>query len=406
MRTGTVRLLGLGFLHARPAGATTVPATALSSIIAAVAALPADLPRPKPVDLLAALAEVPDPRKKRGIRHRLAAVLAVAICAVLGGSRSYAAIAEWGADLHAAERLRLGLGRREISERTIGRLLSRVDPEALSMVLCGWVAARCARPEHGPRQIAVDGKTARGARGPDGRAVHLLGALDVTSGAVLGQVPVDGKHNEITAFPQLLKGIDIAGALITADAMHTQRSHVEYLHSRGAHWLLIVKGNQPTRHTQLKALPWREVPITDRQTGKAHGRVENRTLQVAEIDAGIDFPHAKLAIRCIRVRKPRGARRQTETIYAITDLSWYQINPIQIADALRRHWHIENRLHWIRDVVFAEDLSQIRTGHGPAVMAALRNLAISMHRLTGADNIAERCRHVARNAVRAVELVT
>ena len=382
-----------------------MPATALSSICTAVAAIPASVPRPAPTDLLQTLAQVPDPRKRRGIRHGFAGILAVAVCAVLGGARSYAAITEWGADLPLTVRMRLGLRRRAMSERTMGRALGQVDAQALSLALCGWVASRCPTPEHGHRLIAVDGKTARGARGPDGRAVHLLGALDVTSGAVLGQVAVDGNHNEITAFPQLLKGIDIAGALITADALHTQRGHVTYLHERGAHWILVVKGNQPTLHAQLKALPWRDVPVGAASTGKSHGRAEKRTFKVAEVTAGLAFPHARLAIKIVRTRQPHGARRQTETTYAITDLTWDQITPNQIADALRRHWHIENRLHWVRDVTFAEDDSQVRTGNGPEVMAALRNFAISVHRLAGATNIAKQCRHVSRHPARALKLI-
>jgi len=357
-------------------------------------------------DLLTTLGAVPDPRARRGVRHALVSVLAVAVCAVLGGARSFVALAEWGADLPAGARSRLGLGRRVISESTIRRVLGSLDADVLSTVLCGWVAARVRAPEQGPRQIAVDGKTARGARRGDERAVHLLGAIDVTGGAVLGQVEVEGKHNEITAFPQLTNRIDVAGALITADAMHTQRGHVEHLRERGAHWLLIVKGNQPTLHAQVRALPWSGVPTADVSTDKGHGRIERRALKIVEVTDGLEFPHAALAIKCVRTRGRVGRPRHSETIYAITDLSWHQIAPAMIADALRAHWHIENRLHWVRDVTFAEDHSQIRTGSGPAVMAALRNLAISLHRLTGATNIAARCRHISKHPNRALNMIT
>lgn len=383
-----------------------MPATALSEIRTALPVMPPGVAGPAPTDLLSVLAEVPDPRRRRGVRHRLSVILAVAVCAVLGGARSYTAIAEWGADnLPPAVRLRLGLGRRVISETTIRRVLQAIDADALSVAVCAWVATRCPAPAHGFRQVAIDGKTARGARTPDG-AVHLLAAFDVTTGAVLGQTQVDGKSNEITAFIPLCKAIGVGEVLLTADAMHTQRDHVEHLHTAGAHWLLIVKGNQPKLHAQLKALPWGQVPVAWAESGKAHGRVEKRTLKIVEVASGIAFPHAQLAIKIVRTRAPRGGRRHSETVYAITDLTWHQITPDGIAEALRNHWHIENRLHWVRDVTFAEDLSQIRTGNGPAVMAVLRNLVISLHRLAGAENIAQECRHIGRDPVRALNLIT
>ncbi len=355
-------------------------------------------------ELLAALAAVPDPRAARGVRHRIGPILAVGVCAVLAGARSFVAIAEWAADLPPGVRLRLGLGRRTASESTIRRVLQRVDPDALDATLSRWLVARASPPGHGPRVIAIDGKTVRGARTETGQ-VHLLAAFEVTNGVVLGQVQVDGKSNEITAFCPLLQGIEIAGALITADAMHTQRGHADYLHERGAHYLLTVKANQPNLHNALRALPWKDVPVAGQSREVGHGRAETRTLKVVAVAAGISFPNAALALRMTRRRRVGTGRWTVETIYAITDLSWHQINPAEIAEAMRRHWDIENRLHWIRDVTFAEDHSQVRTGHGPAVMATFRNFAISRHRLGGATNIAAACRHVARHPARAVQLI-
>ena len=130
----------------------------------------------------------------------------------------------------------------------------------------------------------------------------------------------------------------------------------------------------------------------------AVGRTESRSLKLAAIDShdtAIKFPHARLAIQVIRRRKPLSSKKwHTETVYAITDLDYHQIRADELADALRGHWSIENRLHWVRDVTFAEDHSQIRTGNGPAVMAVLRNLVISLHRLAGTDNIAQECRRI------------
>jgi predicted transposase YbfD/YdcC len=266
------------------------------------------------------------------------------------------------------------------------------------------VAASAAAPV---RVVAVDGKSARGARGPDGRATHLLAAFDQANGVVLGQTVVDGKTNEINACAPLLERINLAGALITADALHTQHRHAEYLLGRGAHYVLTVKGNQPSLHRQLAALPWDQIPAVDLTRDKGHGRVESRSLTLAAVSTGIGFPHARLAIQLTRRRRSStSCRWRTEAVYAITDMGCDRLRPDQLADVIRGHWGIENRLHWIRDVVFAEDHSQIRTGTGPAVMATLRNLAVSLHRLTGAANIAAACRHVSRHPNRILPLLT
>jgi len=292
-------------------------------------------------------------------------------------------------------------------------VLQRTDPEQLDEVLSRWVAARTRPAESPPRSparrpvIAVDGKTARGAHLGEGRAVHLLGALDTATGVVLGQSVVDGKTNEINAFSPLLDRIDIAGVIVTADAMHTQRGHVSYLLGRGAHYLLTVKGNQPTLHSQLRNLPWKSVPAVDLTMNKGHGRVESRSVKITSISAGIAFPGAAQAIQITRRRRSfTSTRWSIETVYLITDLTPEQTTPAELADALRAHWGIENRLHWVRDVTFAEDLSQIRTGHGPAVMASLRNLAINVHRQAGAANIAAASRRVSRHPNRVLPLIT
>ena len=378
---------------------------------------------------MAALATVPDPRFRRGIRHRLVSVLALAVCAVLAGARSYVAIAEWAHDLPLGVRIRLGLTIRRAtpSESAIRRLLQKVDPQVLDQVVSNWLITRsagtgCPSPEPArigasptPRRcrraIAVDGKSARGARHGDGRAVHLLAAFEVGTGIVVGQSVVDGKSNEITAFTPLLDRVDIADAIITADALHTQDEHARYLRQRGAHYVFIVKGNRPKLHQQLAGLPWCDIPAVDSCHDAGHGRRETRTLRLTAVrnavTGGILFPNAQLAIQIVRRRRLTNNRRcHTETVYAVTDLSWQQIRAEQLADVIREHWHVENRLHWIRDVTFAEDLSQIRTGHGPANMAVLRNLALSRHRIAGATNIAAACRHVGRHPNRVLPLLT
>jgi predicted transposase YbfD/YdcC len=362
---------------------------------------------PVPGDLFAALASVEDPRARRGVRHGFVTVVAIGVCAVLAGAQTFTAIAEWAHDLTPAVRIRLGLGRTAPSESTIRRVLQAVDAEALDGAVSAWLMTRSAPLATGLRMIAIDGKSARGARGPDGRVVHLLAAFDHVSGVVLGQTVVDGKTNEINAFAPLLDRIDIIGAIITADALHTQHRHADYLIGRDAHYVLTVKRNQPSLHRQLAALPWAQIPTVDLTHDKGHGRIESRSMKLAAVPAGIGFPHAHLAIQLTRRRRsPTSRKWHTETVYAITDMTWSEIRADRIAEAIRGHWSIENRLHWVRDVVFAEDHSQIRAGTGPAVMATLRNLAVSLHRLTGATNIAATCRHVSRHPNRVLPLLT
>jgi len=207
-------------------------------------------------------------------------------------------------------------------------------------------------------------------------------------------------------------GVDLTGVVITADALHTQHRHAHDLRGHGAHYVFIVKDNQPSLHTQLAGLPWRQIPLAHTSDDRGHGRIETRTLQLTAIHgpagAGIEFPHAQLAVRVTRRRRPltSNGRWSTETVHAITSLGFADLHPHQLAEIIRGQWRIENQLHWVRDVSYAEDHSQIRTGTGPATMAVLRNFAISRHRLAGATNIAHACRTTNRHPLRALDLLT
>jgi predicted transposase YbfD/YdcC len=356
---------------------------------------------------LAVLAQVPDPRKRRGVRHRISAVLGIAVCAVLAGARSYVAIAEWAADADPVTLAELGGGPVAACESSFRRTLQRLDADALDDAVGGWAQARTAPEPGSRRRVAVDGKTLRGSAADAEPGRHLLAAFDHVHGVVLGQVDVDAKTNEIPMFATLLDRIELTAAIVTADAMHAQRDHAEYLARRGAHYLLTVKRNQPSLHAQLAALPWRAVPVADEVRDRGHGRAERRTLKVTAVAAGLLFPHAAQALQIVRRRRPlhRRKRWSTETVYAITSLNATSANPADLADIIRGHWTIEDRLHWVRDVTYDEDRSQIRTGNGPRVMASLRNLAITILRLTGATNISEALRRHARRPNRPLKTI-
>jgi predicted transposase YbfD/YdcC len=363
--------------------------------------------------LLDGLASITDPRQRRGRRHALGAVLAVAVAAVLAGARSLVAIGEWAADAPQPVLAALGVRGdplrgvyRPPGEATVRRVLARVDPDALDLVLGRWLADQQPPPAWSARRaVAVDGKTLRGSGHHPNPQVHLLAVMDHTSRAVLAQADVDGKTNEIARFRPLLDGLDLTDTVITADALHTQREHAEWLVAvKHAAYLLIVKGNQPTLHQQLKDLPWRDIPVADHTRDRGHGRAEIRRLQVTTI-AGLDFPHAAQAIRITRRVRPLTSRRwRTVTVYAVTSLTAAQASPGRLADWIRGHWGIE-ALHHIRDTTFAEDASQVRTGNAPRAMASLRNLAIGILRLHGYRNIAGALRRNARDPTRPLILL-
>jgi predicted transposase YbfD/YdcC len=173
--------------------------------------------------------------------------------------------------------------------------------------------------------------------------------------------------------------------------------------------VLIVKRNQPHLHARLAALPWRDVPLASETRERGHGRTEHRTLKVTAVAAGLGFPHAAQAVRVVRRRRlsTRNGKKKwsRETVYAITSLTAVQVSPAGLAGIIRGHWAIEDRLHWIRDVTYDEDRSQIRTGNGPRIMAALRNLAITILRLTGHASIAAALRHHARRPGRPIQTI-
>ncbi len=221
-----------------------------------------------PAGLLQTLAQVPDPRKPRGIRHGLPAVLAVALAAVVAGSRSFVAIAEWAADASPEVLSQLGMSPKVPSESTIRRCLQRLAPDQLDQLFVAWTWLHTSEIS-GRRVIAFDGKTLRGARDAAGNLVHLLAGLCQSTGTVLAQLAVGAKTNEIPMLPKLLDTLDITGVVITADALHCQRDTAAYIVGRGGHYILTVKDNQPTLRKRLKNLPWKQIPVLD--TSTEHG---------------------------------------------------------------------------------------------------------------------------------------
>src|SRR4051795_8296183 len=415
-------------------------------------ALPADLPAHLTASLVAdlaagdamttsslgaALAAVPDLRGRRGRRHELTGVLAIAACACLSGATSYVAISEWAAAQGRAvlDCLDEQPCRRSLPcEATLRRCLQGTDAPALDAAVDGWGGTRLAGQQSPAahavdrvllpspadrRVIAVEGKTLRGSAprstpeqvavaGSGGGRTHLVAACDHASGVTLGQVacsPESGRGGELAAAQTLATALDerglLADSVFTADAGFTARELAAELRSRGAHWILRVKGNQKTLHARLKALPWADVPEAARVRSVGHGRVESRTIRVIDLAGSSDghgefFPRRAQALKIVRRRRTRRGRWSVQTVYAITSLDARAADPALLACWVRGHWRIEGGLHWVRDVTFGEDHSQIRTDNGPQNVAALRTLAINALRLAGHTNIAAGLRQHAR----------
>jgi predicted transposase YbfD/YdcC len=359
-------------------------------------------------DLREHLIGVPDPRARRGVRHTFMSILLVAASAVLGGARSFIAIGEWAGDAPQHVLKTLGARRDRHRDRyqapdeaTLRRALQAVDGELLDTAIGAWLSGLASTVT----AIAVDGKTLRGTCDETGQGVHLLAAMTHDDGIVVSQQEVDGKTNEITRFQPLLT-VDLAGVVVTADAIHTQRSHASYLvEERGADYVLIVKANQPNLFTQLDSLNWDTTPLhTHENTG--HGRIERRTIQVQPAPANIDFPHVAQVFLIERyVTEITTGKNSAIAVLGITSCDTTKADAPQIATHTRKHWHIENKLHYVRDVTYSEDASRTRTHNGPRIMASLRNLAISTLRLTGKTNIAAALRHNARDHTRPLQLL-
>jgi predicted transposase YbfD/YdcC len=326
------------------------------------------------------------------------------------------------------------------SEKTLRSVLGRLDPAELSAAGFAYLksllpdkhvvpaplmpdggaereqrrahqaAARADPVRRRRRAIAVDGKCLRGARRPDGSRVFVLSAVRHGDGITLASREIGAKTNEIPEFQPLLDQVDdadLAGTVITADALHAQHAHAAYLHQRGAHYLLTIKNNQRGQARQLHRLPWKEVPVIHRDDARGHGRHEQRHVQVVTVD-GLLFPHARQVLRIQRRRRLYGAKKwSSETVYAITDLPAEQADAAEIAAWARGHWTVENTVHWVRDVVFGEDKSQVRTRNTPAVLAAVRDLIRGALTLAGYVNTAAgRRAHTERHRVLALYGIT
>ncbi len=397
--------------------------------------------------LVERLETVTDPRDPRGIRHSFASTLVLIACATLAGHKSLVAISEWCDSSSQEVLVRLGARvspqsglRIPPSYATIRRAGMSVDPDEFDLIVNTWAAEQADRrnPRHtqaGPRGaesgdepedeeptpgeagpggdlvgIAVDGKALRGAKRGDGTQVQLLGALRHDTGTVIGQANVDNdKTNEIRSFAPLLGSIGLTGRVVTADALHTQREAASLVVGRGGHFVFGVKENQPKLWSAaIDAAESVDIDKPQHETcQRAHGRIDRHRIWAVPVPASVTFPHAATFVVLERESSTLGdVRTSIETRYYVTDLTPAQASPQHLLRLVRGHWSIES-LHWVRDMTFDEDRSQVRTGTLPRVLATLRNLAISAIRYASSRsvNVAAATRQLAREPDRALDLL-
>jgi predicted transposase YbfD/YdcC len=365
------------------------------------------------------LEALPDPRSPRGRIYPLACLVAIALCAfTAAGNDRLTAVGQWISRASQQDLARLRApwdpmaGRyRAPDEKTIRVVLDRLDPRALARALLGprpggrrpgglprasvrgYRARRAARQAQELargrlRAVAVDGKTCRGARRGDGTRVHLLGVAE-HGGRLLDHLEVNVKHNETSHFTELLGPVDLDGAVVTFDALHTVRANLDWLVTdKKAQYIAVVKHNQPLLHAQVRALPWRQVPAGSVTREKGHGRAETRTLKAAHV-SGLDFPHARQALKITRWRRDTATGKASrQAVYAVTSLTSAEATSGDLARLVREQWSIEAH-HHVRDLTFREDAAASRTGSGPANLATIRAAVIAALKDAGYLHIPE-----------------
>jgi predicted transposase YbfD/YdcC len=371
------------------------------------------VPQARP--LIEVLAEIPDVRSPHGKRHPLGAILALACSAMLCGYRSYTAIAEWGRHYGAPLVRALGFTHRSPCAATLHTVLRRVDREAVEAKLGAWaegLLGEAPRTVGGEDAIAIDGKTLRGSQKQGAPGVHLLSALTHRLGVTLAQQAVDDKTNEIPVALEMLRHLVLEGRVVTMDALLTQRQIAQQIVDAGGDYVMVVKENQPQLLEDI-ATVFVLAPIAgERRTAAetldlGHGRIEQRWLQTSNVLEGYsDWPGLAQVFQLERqvIIKKTGEVRE-EVVAGVTSLAPERANATRLLALVRGHWSIENRSHWVRDVTFDEDRSQVRCGNIPQVMAALRNTVVGLMRWAGYTNMAATCRRFAAQPQAALHLI-
>jgi predicted transposase YbfD/YdcC len=337
-----------------------------------------------PLALATVFGDLPDPRREtKNKLHRLTDILTIAVCAVIGGAEGWEQIAEYGRRKEAFFRRFLALPNGIPSHDTFYNVFRALDPDALAARLGRWMAAACEGAGLVP--VAIDGKSARrAARANATGCLHVVSAWATANRLTLGQVVVPDGTNEIGVIPDLLRALDRAGAIVTIDAAGCQVENAGLIRAQEGHYLLAVKGNQPTLHDAVRAVfdrafeaDFAGVRFDTHATVEAgHGRHEERYVTVLYDPAGLpaDWPDATAVVMVGREREVSGRRTDAAHYY----LTSHAGTAAELAGVIRSHWGIENGLHWVLDVAFREDESRTRDLNAGANLALVRRVAVSL----------------------------
>jgi predicted transposase YbfD/YdcC len=337
-----------------------------------------------PMPLTAVFDDLPDPRRDtRNKLHRLTDILTIATCAIIAGAESWEAIAEYGRTKADFFRRSLPLDNGIPSPDTFERVFAKLAPGAFSQAFGRWMAAACQAT--GLTPVAIDGKSARRAKRDTATGcLTVVGAWATENRLALGQVAVPDGSNEIGTIPELLRTLDLAGAIVTIDAAGCQVANAEIIRSRGGHYLLTVKDNQPTLRAAVERVVGAACEADfigvamdgDEATDDAHGRHEERYVTVIGAPEGLpaDWPDVAAVVEVDREREVGGKRTVTSHYY----LSSYAGTAAEFGRWVRGHWGIENGLHWVLDVIFREDDSRVRAGHAGENLAMVRRAAVAL----------------------------
>ena len=384
--------------------------------------------------LLDILAEVRDPRHKKGKRYPLVSTLALLIIGLMSGHKGYTSIATWArSEPELAKALGFKSGKTPCAS-TLHNLLKRLDVVSLEAALTKWVFSKLESLQVLETQdlqgVAIDGKELCGSEDPEtGYRTHLLSAVSHELGITLAQCAVSGKTNEIPISKKLLKAFDVAGKVVTTDALLTQRTFCKEVREHQAHYALPVKENQKQMFNDIRELfkPLAEADTPDIQARRfqnlhsekgahldthtdvetSHGFTTTRTLTASTLLTDyINWPGIAQVYQYQSQRKNTKTGQITfQKQYGISSLSPKVASAEDLLTLRREHWTIENKVHWVRDTVLGEDASQARTGSLPQVIAALRNTALSVLRFDGYTKIAETTRFFASKPKLAVKLI-
>lgn len=342
--------------------------------------------------LLDHFSEIDDPREPWRVAHPLPEVLLLVVCGTIADCDDYEHIAAWGEAHLAFLREMLPYHHGVPGGRWLTLLMNRIDPGLFSACFTDWV--RETWPDR-PDFVAIDGKTSRRShdRGAGQAPLHLVSAFATTARLVLGQEAVSDKSNETTAIPILIERLaangGLEGAIVSIDAIACNATIASAITAAGAQYLLAVKSNQPTLRAEIEdyfATAPAEILDTATDWDKGHGRIEERSVTVSrETDwlggdrrfpGELRLPGATTIIK-VRSRTELNDRCRTDARYYISSAT---LTAQAAAEAVRGHWGIENRLHWVLDVVFGDDQARLRTGHGAKNMAVVRHFAINLVR--------------------------